>query len=312
MNNQNKSLKLKLIKTVHAHELRINSVQLFPSGNLISVSDDYSIKIYDKDLNVLQHILNAHKDCIPYVCVKDDNHFVTCSGDKNIKTWKKVNNIFVENIKIQNAHDNHIFKVLYSNDDIISCSLDESFKIWEKTKENRYQNNIVIKCGSKVYSILSLEDKNMIITSGHNGTTFYNKFNYDIIASIPESYCGSWNALDRIDDDRIIVGGGNDHIMKVINVKEKKIVFEFDNIFRCYGVLIIKDKDIFITSGMSNNLRIYSIKNFNCLYVEENAHNDTINGISKINDSKIISFSWDHNIKIWEINYEILNELNLI
>ena len=86
MNNQNKSLKLKLIKTVHVHELRINSVQLFPSGNLISVSDDYSIKIYDKDLNVLQHILNAHNDCIPYVCVKDDNNFVTCSGDKNIKT----------------------------------------------------------------------------------------------------------------------------------------------------------------------------------------------------------------------------------
>lgn len=298
MNNQNKSLKLKLIKTVHVHELRINSVQLFPSGNLISVSDDYSIKIYDKDLNVLQHILNAHNDCIPYVCVKDDNNFVTCSGDKNIKTWKKINNIFVENIKIQNAHDNHIFKVIYSNDDIISCSLDESFKIWEKTKENRYQNNIVIKCGSKVYSILSLEDKNMIITSGHNGTTFYNKYNYDIIATIPESYCGSWNALDRIDDDRIIIQSIYGFIL-VISISKLQIISYIFNKFQYLGIAYVKNYNFLVIGGMDESICVYSADNFQLIQTLENAHNFYIVGFTVLNNNMFLSYSEDRRIKMW-------------
>ncbi len=305
--------KLEEISTIEAHDDAIFKVSVFPSGNFVSVSSDKSIKIWNKEKENIQTIKNAHNDTIYYVSIKDENNFATCSFDNSIKIWLKKNNKFECIETINNTHNKTIFKVIYCiNNEIISCSYDKTVKIWSNKNKKNYECIKTFMHKVFVNTILLLEDKNILISAGWDGTYFWDLSNYNLIIKIKNSISLSSNSLDRIDDDRIIVGGGNDHIMKVINVKEKKIVFEFDNIFRCYGVLIIKDKDIFITSGMSNNLRIYSIKNFNCLYVEENAHNDTINGISKINNSKIITFSWDHNIKIWEINYEILNELNLI
>ena len=45
-----------------AHNICINQISIFPSGNLISVSIDKSIKIYDNKFDLLQHIQNANDD----------------------------------------------------------------------------------------------------------------------------------------------------------------------------------------------------------------------------------------------------------
>ena len=68
---QLKSCNLKNINSIHSHKNWINSLSTFPSGNIISVSSDKSIIIYDINLNILQNIQNAHDDGIIYVEIKD-------------------------------------------------------------------------------------------------------------------------------------------------------------------------------------------------------------------------------------------------
>ena len=86
----NSSLELKT--SLNAHDSGITSITYFPSGDLISVSYDKSIKFWDKnDFKLLNSIQNAHNKNINYVCVKDQNNFLTCSSDKNIKFWSNIN-----------------------------------------------------------------------------------------------------------------------------------------------------------------------------------------------------------------------------
>ena len=68
-NNEDKVKKIQLTKcnlkninSIQPHKHWIMSVSTFPSGNIISVSFDKSIIIYDIHLNILQNIQNAHKD----------------------------------------------------------------------------------------------------------------------------------------------------------------------------------------------------------------------------------------------------------
>ena len=79
----------KVKKIIQPHYDTVHSISIFPSGNIISVSYDKSIKIYDSKFNNLQEIPNAHDNFINYVYIKDEYNFVTCSWDNNIKTWKK-------------------------------------------------------------------------------------------------------------------------------------------------------------------------------------------------------------------------------
>ena len=82
---ESKNNNLTYICSIQSHNSFITSVSIFPSGNIISVSSDKSINIYDINLNILQRIENAHDDSIIYVEIKDESNFITCSKDKNIK-----------------------------------------------------------------------------------------------------------------------------------------------------------------------------------------------------------------------------------
>ena len=295
-------IKLGLYNSIKAHSDWIRYISIFPSGNLISVSNDKSIKIYDIYFNVLQIIKKAHNDYIFYLDIKDENNFITCSFDKNIKIWIKElkEKQFILKHKINNAHNGYIYKVLYYlNDKIISCSNDETIKIWEKNNNNEYQLISSLKQFDTIRSILILEDKNILISSGGEGTRFWNINNYECIIYIKNAFCANNNALKRINDDKLIVGGRNDGAMKIISISEKKIIKSIENEFLCCGICIIENKNILIIGGESKDMKIYNINTFEYIQTIKEAHIDWIYGISKINKDSIITYGCDGIIKVW-------------
>ena len=92
----------------------------------------------------------------------------------------------------------------FSNGNLISCSKDKTVKIWVKINDN-YQLTTIINHINKVHSILLLEDKKILISSGKFGTNFYDINFYNCIISVDETYCSFPNALIRCYNDYIIV-----------------------------------------------------------------------------------------------------------
>ena len=289
---------LNLIKTINVQKDYINSISIFPSGNIISVSEDKSIKIFDIHYNILQNIKNAHDESIIYVDVKDENNFITCSYDKSIKTWIKFNNEFKINQCIYNAHKEQINKVLYhSNSNIISCSRDKIIKIWEELNKN-YQLITSLSHSNCVYSILLLEDINILISSGFDGTKLWNLNNFELIIFFQKVKCLWWNALNRIDNDRIIIG---DKSLVIISISKKSIIKEIKISFNCIGITIIKEKRIFLVGGSNEDIKIYNNNNYQCIQTIKNAHKDYINGFIELKNGLIASFSDDGLINIWSL-----------
>ena len=301
-NIPNEHLKLeKTIKDIHSG--RINVVDYFPCGNLISVSDDFSINIYDGKFNVIQKISEAHNHGITFVNVKDDNNFVTCSGDRKIKTWKKEENSFITNISINNAHIEKIFKVnYYKENNLISCSEDGTIKFWEKIKE-RYQNLLSLQLPSKIYTFLYLEDKNIFIAGGEIGTFFYNIITFEITQIFDSTFCGSWNSLIRIDDDRILVQTKFCcSMIAVISIKQKSIFLCFLNDFQFLGAGLIKEKNIFVIGGMDQKINVYRSNDYYCIQTINDAHDDYIVGFTVLPNKLLLSYSQDRKIKVWSFN----------
>ena len=79
--------------------------------------------------------------------------------------------------------------------------------------------------------------------------------NIEFIYCFKEAFGGCWNGLNRIDDDRIIVGG--EKSLKVISIKEIKIIKSIEIPFRCNGIITIEEKGIFLMGGWSNDILIY-------------------------------------------------------
>ena len=287
---------LKLIKSINVNNF-VYSISIFPSGNIISVSSDQSIKIFDINYNLIQNITNAHNNCIIYVDVKDENNFVTCSWDKNIKTWIKNKNRFIINKIIKNAHKDGINKVIYYlNENLISCSHDNTIKIWEKIKNN-YQLITILNHSYWVFSILLLKNKNILISSGLDGTKLWNLNNFELIYYLDEVKCYSWNGLSEIDNDRIIIGSSDS--LKIISLLEKKVIKEINIGLKCPGIRTIKKKEIFLVGGWSKDLMIYKSEDYKCIHTIKLAHNNCIKGFIELKNDLIASYSGDGIIKIW-------------
>ena len=122
---------ISLIISLKVNKDAVNTFGITSSNDIISISSDGSITIFDKFLKIKQKIENAHQSTIFDISIKDDNNFATCSEDKSIKTWNKTddNNFKLKN-DIKDIHENNIHKIIYLEDNtIISGSKDSKIKI---------------------------------------------------------------------------------------------------------------------------------------------------------------------------------------
>ncbi len=207
------------------HKYSVNKVSTFNSGNIISVSEDKSIKIYDNNFNLLQDIQNAHNNSIFYVDIKDENNFIT-SSIYDIKTWIKENNLFNINQNIKNAHNDWITKAIYyQKNKIISCSWDKTIKIWEENNDN-YKNIQTLTDSNKIHSMLLLEDKNILAFGGVDGIELLELNSYKKIIQFNKTFCGCNNSLCRINEDNIIVPAyeNNNFSLKIISISLLSII----------------------------------------------------------------------------------------
>ena len=303
INQNSKKFYIQSKTTILNHNNTISSISVFPSGKIISVSWDCTIKIYDYiNYKIIQNIKNAHDWNINYIIIKNENIFITCSSDKSIRIWIKNENNFEINQIIKNAHNEAIYKVIIcSNGNLISCSNDKMIKIW---KENNSKYELVSRFENDdfVYSILVLEDKNILISSGDFGTNFLH-ININNLKEIKIDeyfkgvYCCFWNSLQRINENNIIIG--SEDSLTIISISEKKIIKKIDIPFQCNGIIIIKEKGIFLIGGLSNDIMIYRINDYENIEIIKNAHNDFIIGFNRFRDNLFVSFSKDKTIKIW-------------
>ncbi len=185
------------------------------------------------------------------------------------------------------------------NNNFISCSSDKTIKIWEEIEKNiKYQNSTILTHSNWIKTILFLEDKNILISSGRDGTKFWDLNNYKCIKYIMDIETTNSGTLCRINDDHIFVGGY--FIIKIISISQKEIIRKIKNKFWCNRICHIKEKSIIIIAG-SNYIKIYDCQNLEEMENFNNVHEDNINGIKLLKNNQVITYSYDKNIKLWSI-----------
>lgn len=275
------------------------------SSNIISISSDKSITIFNKKFEIIQKIENAHNGTIFDISLKDKNNFATCSEDKSIKTWKKSeNNNYRLDKSILNIHENDIHKIIFLEDNtIISGSKDGKIKIL-KFIDNEYKCHIALDHYSPIYSILYFKEENLLISTGTKYTSLWNLNSIlnTFIINI-QAYCHGKNAFQKLDKERVVVGGREK--IQILSIKEKKIIKEIERDFLVWAICVIEEKKLFICGGVSENISIYNSDNYEIITSIKNFHNGNIRGISLLNNGKIISGSEDKKTKIWKLTYTL-------
>ena len=198
-----------------------------------------------------------------------------------------------------------IYKVMYtSKGNLISCSYDGLIKIWELNNEE-YENIKTFTHTDSVHSILLLEDKNILISSG-DGIKIWDLNNENTPLKTISNIYTNWNTgLERIDEDKIIVCN-NDKSIIILSISKLEIIKEITINYCCFSIKLIKNKGLLlvgpiIINGYNDyiNMYVYRSDNYELIQTIEKAHMHYISGFLEINSHLIYSYSYDKNIKQW-------------
>jgi WD40 repeat protein len=288
------------IQIIEAHLGPINHISVFPNGTFISVSDDCSIKLFDKDCLLISTLENAHENSIQYISIKNNYEFVTCSDDRSLKIWHLNNNIIELYKEIKNAHIQAISCVIYTSlGNIISCSIDKFIKI----RFGNFYEKVTVLVNTDTVAVFSLLeiDNDILVSGGWEGIKFWDLKKKMKINSINNCSVVNCDALARIDTDKIAVGGDKYGIIKIISISKKQIIMEINNFTQCLALMGIFYKGLFASGGEDCAIKLYSVENYDCVKEITRAHEGGVNGFCKIRNGILVSYGADGNIKVWNV-----------
>ena len=297
------------------------NLKSFPSGNIVAVKNK-DIIIYDINMNVIQTIENAHEDIIPYVDVKDENNFVTCSDDLNIKTWIKKDGKYQLNQTIIKAHSNYMNKVQYFSDDkLISCGYDGGVKLWKENNEKNFESSLIFKTKfyginveewedetmedvNKINSFYIVKDKEKLIVFNSGAIFILNLNNFEYINGYYGIHYLRIGYMKRISENLFAIdyawGWADTGRIVILSLSEDKIIKEMKTPFLCFGMLSIIDKNLLIIGG-KKDIMFIKTNNFECFKILKNVHDDVILKIRLLKNEMIATISHDKTLKIWSL-----------
>lgn len=292
-------IKIKEIKSIHAHIKKINSVLLLSDGRLASCSDDKSIQIFNlNNYHCDITIEEAHTKPVTYISLMDNNQLLSCSLDKTIKIWNIFELSYECEYIIKDAHSEGIKKVIpLTYNRIASCSHDQTIRIWK----SNYPYNLIkqLQGGyiTSITSIMQLKGKEKLIVGSRNyRLTIWSLLSYQCETILNQVHCFETNSLFETDNNIFV--GGNIYLT-IINKNNLSIEqrVKHEKLLRISSFIQLNSDNILCGCEMEV-MCIFNIPN-NTITIIQNKDIDNNYDLLRINNQQFISCSWGY-LKFWE------------
>ena len=304
---------IELTQILLEHKSSVNSICFLKDSRLATCSSDKTIKIFNPQDNFKCEIeiIRPHRDGVRYITQMKNETLISCSNDGDIKFWKLKGNTY-ETEGIINAHPGEfIFKVLeISNNRITSCSSDHKIKFFSYTQPFNEIKNFIIP-ESKIFSILFIEQKEILVSSSYDNEnpnnetnlSFWSTLNYTLISTLDEvGFVTGCDDLIQINEQEFAVGSLNSIL--IVSADSRTIVRRIED--DCFGFVrsLFKTQEEYLICGCgfkgAAGLIFIDLMSERVAMRIDDAHSGLINGVT-FNGTILATCSQDNSVKIWKI-----------
>ena len=159
------------------HSKGINSILHTKTENIITASEDGTIKVWNKERKY--STLIGHEDSVNIIEEIDKKYIVSGGSDGIIIIWEFVNNDIDNNKYILKqklfGHEFSVIGLVYLNDDrLISASIDDTIKIWQRNKFEMFINKITIKEQKLgIEGLVNIDNETLLTYSGNKSINIW-------------------------------------------------------------------------------------------------------------------------------------------
>ena len=149
------------------HNSTINLILHTKIENIITASEDATIKVWNKDRNYTTLI--GHNDSVNTLIELGKKYLASGSSDATIIIWELTDNYDKYILKEKlTGHEFSVIGLAYlDNDRLISASIDDTIKIWQRNQSEIFINRITIKDEKiGIEGLVNINNETLITYSG--------------------------------------------------------------------------------------------------------------------------------------------------
>jgi WD40 repeat protein len=274
------------------HKNKVNSLAILQDGNIISASDDKTLKVWD--IKTLQCIFTIEDDSmINSVIVLNDGTIVYCTYSIKVQETKDDYNSF-KTIDLEDYRAlNNL--VLLSNDNL-AISASNKFGLGSVVltldPSDDYKCIKSLSFLYKVDCIINLLS-NIFISSANMIHVYNIDEDYKEIERLGEHW-GYVYSLAYVEKANLLISGSNNKNIRIWNMDDYKCIktINCDAAVKC---LLALPNGYFLSAYYDNTVKVWTTNDFECIHTF-NLHKQVITSMIMVDDNKVVSASFEKNI----------------
>jgi WD40 repeat protein len=289
------------LNRLEKHQGEVTSVSFNKEGQILTSSQDKTLKLWSKEGHLLQEFKDGHSDTVWSATFSDDGQTIaSASADKTVKLWTKKDGTWVNTYTLN--HNSPVRAVRFSPNGEIIASSDEGGNIKFWNLGGQFLNTIQSKqcrVSTKECWILSIsfKDNKTVATGGLDSTVKFWRSKDDTFKTIEQlgtlkghGEGGVWG-LDFSHDGTMLTTGGRDGTIKLWRKQAENKSNDW-----------IKDLSFTLDEATLQEMCDNQLKKsqkgieYSCLKKSQ----DFVRGISfSPNDEIIAGGTWDKKVILW-------------
>lgn len=237
--------------TMEGHTDKVVSICQLDEGNIVSCSDDKSIKIFIKTIS------NAHDDSINKVITLPNNRVASCSDDNTIKIWKSDPPYQSEPLAVLKGHHDTVTSMIYikNRDVIVAGDTDGKLRLWSMSTYQCVSAIDDVKC-CYTNAVYQIDDDRVIV--GHNNGLYVVNIDKCIIEDeLRDEELGYVNCFLKLRDNYSIICGCEGGKFCVYDIFSKEHFMIPEKHSKDITDLIRIDDDTFVSCSWDSTIKVW-------------------------------------------------------
>ena len=290
----------KIGKTLKGHSGWVSLLFLLSNGNLVSASNDCTIKIWSTQTGKELHSLKGHSGYInSFVLLLDGISLASASNDSTIKIWSTQTG---KELTVLKGHSLAVMSlVLLTNGNLASASWDTTIRIWNT--QTGKELNVLKGHGDCIESLIELPNGNL--ASASNDILIWNTLTGKNL-NVLKGHSGPVFRLLLLSNGNLASASNDIRIWNTQTGKELKVLNGHSG--KINSLILLPNGNV-ASSSRDKTIIVWDIQTGNEVNVLK-GHTGSVFSLVLLPNGNIVSSSRDKTIIVWDI--QTGKELNVL
>ncbi len=283
-----------LIRILEGHTGGVNTIVVLDETNVVSASDDGTLRVWDVASGETVRTFKGHTDQINAVALLGEMRMVSASHDRTLRLWDLATG---ETIRTFEGHTSFVNTVAVLDEArVVSASSDHTLRVWNVATGETIH---ILEGHTRTVNAVTVLDEMCVVSASSDHTLrVWNLLLGETIRTLEGHTSGVFAVA--VLDERRVVSASYDSTLRVWDVALTKTLCTLEGHTSGVRTVAVLDETHVISASDDQTLRMWNVATGKTIRTLE-GHTSWVRTVAVLDETHVVSGSQDSTLHVWDL-----------